>query len=201
MRLHEIIANYHPKPLGTQSEFAVFLPLMTVDGCDHLLYQVRGQSVSQAGETSFPGGFIEPGESIEEAACREFEEEMGISRERLEVYGQIDYMVSDHAIIYAVVGQVHGVSVNDFRFNEEVDRVFTLPLQYLKDHPPVEHDLAYVPQEDPHFPYHLLNEGKDYRFSNRKYPLYFYDLSNYNQEILWGFTAHLTHRFIKIIHL
>jgi len=40
-----------------------------------------------AGQVSFPGGSIEPGESAQEAAVREAEEELAVPREALEVVG------------------------------------------------------------------------------------------------------------------
>jgi 8-oxo-dGTP pyrophosphatase MutT (NUDIX family) len=45
---------------------------------------------AHAGEISLPGGHLEPGESVEDAAIREAEEEVGLDPRGLEVVGRLD---------------------------------------------------------------------------------------------------------------
>lgn len=52
-RIKELMANYRPKPLGQQKEYAVFLPLVWQNKEWHILFEVRGQNISQPGEVSF----------------------------------------------------------------------------------------------------------------------------------------------------
>ena len=53
--------------LDKLKSYAVFIPLIEVDGKDHILFEVRSESVSQPGEVSFPGGRLEGGEDFSEA--------------------------------------------------------------------------------------------------------------------------------------
>ena len=67
---------------------AILVPLLFApEGvCTYVLVRASGLR-DHAGEVSFPGGKVEPGESIEEAALREAEEEVGLAREDIELLG------------------------------------------------------------------------------------------------------------------
>jgi len=57
---------------------AIFIPLLTVRGQPSLLFTRRSHDVgTHKGQISFPGGHLEEGESIIEAATREMSEELG----------------------------------------------------------------------------------------------------------------------------
>jgi len=66
---------------------AVLVPI--VNGSDPKLVMIkRAKNLTRsAGHIAFPGGMIEGGESEVEAALREFEEELGIKRNRVDVLG------------------------------------------------------------------------------------------------------------------
>ena len=125
------VKNYQPQMYGKRKESAVLLPLIKVDGEYHVLYEVRSELVSQAGDSSFPGGKVEEGETFEHAAIRETMEELNIARENIVVHGEIDYIVSQHLIIRCFVGELVGLEVDDIKPNEEVEKVYTVPLDYL----------------------------------------------------------------------
>jgi 8-oxo-dGTP pyrophosphatase MutT (NUDIX family) len=57
----------------------------------HVLLTKRAASLrGHPGQMSFPGGQLEEGETWTEAALRETEEEVGLSRDRVEVLGRLD---------------------------------------------------------------------------------------------------------------
>ena len=58
--------------------YAIVLPVEFGPDGVHLLIEVRAAGISQAKDPCFPGGRIEPGETPEQAAARELEEELGI---------------------------------------------------------------------------------------------------------------------------
>jgi 8-oxo-dGTP pyrophosphatase MutT (NUDIX family) len=68
---------------------AVLVPL--IEGAEPaLIFTVRAAALSRhAGEISFPGGIVDPGESSAEAALREAREEIGLDPSALEVLGAL----------------------------------------------------------------------------------------------------------------
>lgn len=195
-RIKQIIENYPADLYGSQKHYAVLLPLIEEDGQLHVLYEVRSQHISQPGETSFPGGRLEPGETYQEAAVRETCEELNLRPSDIEVYGEIDYLVNQSRVIHCFVGRLLVDGIDTITPNEEVDRVFSLSLDYLLHHEPTYYQVENQVVLDKEFPYRLINEGENYRFKTSMQEIPFYDLED---EILWGFTANLTHRFTQIL--
>jgi 8-oxo-dGTP pyrophosphatase MutT (NUDIX family) len=69
---------------------AALLLLFPADGQVRLLLTVRSSNLpSHAGQVSLPGGAVEPGETIEEAALREAHEETGVSPAAVRVLGRL----------------------------------------------------------------------------------------------------------------
>ncbi|MCS6931836.1 MAG: CoA pyrophosphatase [Acetobacteraceae bacterium] len=68
---------------------AVLVPVL-LRPAPTVLLTLRAPTLSaHAGQVSFPGGRIEPGESAEEAALREAEEEVGLDRAAARVLGRL----------------------------------------------------------------------------------------------------------------
>src|SRR5690606_36316278 len=59
----------------------------TDDGPQLVLTRRRRDLRSHPGQVSFPGGRVDPGETLEEAALREAEEEVGLDAGSVEVVG------------------------------------------------------------------------------------------------------------------
>lgn len=192
----EIIKAYKPQVYGERKETAVLLPLIKVDNEWHILYEVRSKLVSQAGDSSFPGGRVEAGESFEEAAIRETMEELNINRENIVVHGEIDYILSQNLIIRCFVGELVGLKMDDISPNVEVEQVYTVPVKYLMTNPPRYFNVHFNPALDEEF---ILSLGKgefehEFREHVDKVPVY-----EIEKHSLWGYTANLTERFIEIV--
>lgn len=194
--LRRIMQNYDAKALGVQRGYAVLLPLILIDGKYHVLYEVRSEHVSQPGDTSFPGGRIEEGETPKQAAIRETMEELNIEEENIKIFGENDYIISHNRIIYCYVGEIVGVDYRDIFPNIEVERLFTVPLEHLLENGPTVYNINFKQTDNHNFPFHLINRGMKYPFSEMKQSIPFYDLPD---ETLWGHTANFTNRFIQII--
>lgn len=96
-----------------------------------LLTQRAGSLRDHSGQVAFPGGKIEPGESPLDAALREAEEEIGLTRDKIEILGCLDlYQTSTGFRVFPLVGLARpplGLAVN----RQEVDDVFETPLSFL----------------------------------------------------------------------
>ena len=65
----------------------VLIPLVSVEGQWSILFSRRSANLAaRSGQIAFPGGAVEEGESLEAAAIREAEEEVGIHRGAVELY-------------------------------------------------------------------------------------------------------------------
>ncbi|MGT2666386.1 NUDIX hydrolase [Streptococcus rifensis] len=194
--IKNLLSHYQPRPIDEKRVYAVLLPLIKVNGVCHILYQVRAQHISQPGEVAFPGGRVEPGEMIREAAIRETMEELNLSADQVTIIGEMDYMVNGPRTIHCFVGQLLVEDWTQIQPNEEVERLFTLPLDLLLEIPPTYYDLTAVVAPSRDFPFERIPNGANYNFKEhfRRVPFY-----NQDNENLWGMTARFTHRFTEIV--
>jgi 8-oxo-dGTP pyrophosphatase MutT (NUDIX family) len=100
-----------------------------------LALTLRGATLRQhTGQVSLPGGRVDAGESIEAAALREADEEVGLSPAAVEVLGRLTPLhipVSGH-LLHPVVGVT--AARPEFRVAElEVERLIEVPLARLRD--------------------------------------------------------------------
>ncbi len=194
--IKKIMAEHQADAITKQRKYAVLLPLVRVNDEIHVLYEVRSHRVSQPGETSFPGGSVERGETFFEAAIRETEEELGIDGDQIEVIGEMDYIVTQTHIIRCYVGWVSESVLKELQPNEEVEKVFTIPLSYFLEHEPKYYEVRLKMEQGEDFPFELISGGDQYKWRNINQNVPFYSLKDH---YLWGYTAHLTHRFSELI--
>jgi 8-oxo-dGTP pyrophosphatase MutT (NUDIX family) len=114
---------------------AVVALLHQLNGRWQLPLMVRPETLAyHAGQISLPGGLIEAGESSEEAALRELEEELGIARFGVLLLGQLSplYLFGTNFWITPWVAATRGGV--DFTPNAaEVQEVLEVPLADLLD--------------------------------------------------------------------
>lgn len=114
---------------------AVLFPIVVRDaGHTVMLTQRTAHLRDHAGQISFPGGRVEADDlSPTHTALRETEEEVGLSRERVEILGFLpEYCTGTGFRVTPVVGLVHppfDLQPDPF----EVAEVFEVPLAFLLD--------------------------------------------------------------------
>ena len=101
----QIIKNHQVSIERNRKVYAVLLPLIWLNNQWQIVYEVRSQHISSPGQTSFPGGGVEAGETAKKAAIRETVEELGIKENEIEVIGQLDPIIDQERIIYYFVGR------------------------------------------------------------------------------------------------
>ena len=120
---------------GELTPAAVLVPLITrPDGLTALFTQRTDLLLHHAGQISFPGGHVDPGDGTpEETALRETEEEVGLARKHIAIIGRLNrYVTRTGFSIIPVVALV----TPPFDTNpdaDEVDEVFEVPLDFLLD--------------------------------------------------------------------
>ncbi|HEX7151866.1 MAG TPA: CoA pyrophosphatase [Thermoanaerobaculia bacterium] len=156
---------------------AVLVPLIRHhDGWGLLLTKRAENLASHGGQIAFPGGAVEAGETLEEAAMREAEEEVGIPCAQVELIGRLDDLITHSGFLVApFVGIVH--ERIDYVIQEsEVVEVFEVPFSALLD--PANPEVRYVP------------------FRNKRFPAYFY---HYEQYEIWGLTGRMLKAFLDLV--
>ena len=100
----------------------------------HVPLTVRGSGLRHhTGQVSLPGGRLDEGETIEQAALREAHEEVGIAPDRVELLGRLTplpVVVSGH-----LLHPVLGITTDRPTFTlgtHEVDRLIELPVARLR---------------------------------------------------------------------
>lgn len=198
-QLKEIFTNHKAMPAGTKSKNSVMVLLFEIDGELNILYNKRSSLLKhQPGDICFPGGSAEGDETPLETAYRETYEELKIPKENIEIIGQSDYFVSNFGtIVFPFVGIVKNFSFNDIVLNEdEVESAFLVPISYFKNCNPIISNVYYRPEFDDNFPFHLIVNGRNYKWRKSKTPQTFYQ---FNEYVIWGLTARITRNILEII--
>ena len=168
-----------PEPETFESAAAVLILLVKDGGDWKIVYTRRTTGVrTHQGEVSFPGGAHEFYDAdMVQTALRETHEEIGIKQECIKVIGSLDPIRTiSNFIVYPIVGIME--CNPDFVINhDEVDRVFLIPLSWLKN------PENYYEQD------HLVEN----QFVRRVIHYH-----NFDGEHLWGLTARITQKLLAI---
>jgi 8-oxo-dGTP pyrophosphatase MutT (NUDIX family) len=126
--LKEVFAAIQRRPA------AVLVPVVRREPQASVLLTQRTEHLAaHAGQIAFPGGKIDQGESAEEAALREAEEEIGLNPKDIEVIGCApDYLTGSGFHITPVLALVRPDVPLRLNANEVTD-AFEVPLAFLMD--------------------------------------------------------------------
>lgn len=200
MKIKAKLQKKSPLPVDVKNRFSVMIPLIKRKGEIHLLFEKRALTLrNQPGEISFPGGRIEKNESPWDAAIRETCEELLIEEKDLEIYSEGDFLVNPYAaIIYSFIGEIRKDFYEITPSKAEVESIFTVPLSFFMETEPKAYSINLNVNRSDDFPYHLIPNGRDYKFKRGREEVLFYE---YKGQIIWGFTAKMARRFIERISL
>lgn len=161
---------------------AVLVPLLRREGEWHLLFTHRAETVAQhRGEVAFPGGACQEGETAEQTALRETEEETGLSPDSVRILGRLREIVTSSGYrVTPVVGRIPWPCELRLAL-QEVSRAFTIPLPWLAQR----RNWRTVPYTPPH--------------GGAPFPVVVY--RPYAGEILWGVSARIVHAFLSVLGL
>lgn len=182
----------------TAMRAAVLIPLVQVNHEWHILFEVRALTMrQQPGDISFPGGKIDPTDATTlDTAVRETCEELGIHKSTINPIGQLSpFIPSQSFVVYPYVAEV------DYDFEqehneEEVEEVFTVPVDWLLNYQPYHHVVSFEPKPPSDFPYDKIANGYQYQWRPRQIDEWFYEYKHYT---IWGLTARILKHFISTI--
>ena len=198
--MNPLIEN-QPLFIGEETAFrsAVLIPLVQVDGQWHILFEVRSFTMrKQPGDISFPGGRIDSTDPDPlAAALRETHEELGVDPKTVTNLRKLSpYVASPTFVVYPFVGVIEYSEIIDAYNKEEVEEVFTVPVDWLLNYKPEMHLVSVKPTPARDFPYEKIANGTQYQWGTRAIEEWFYDYGNYT---IWGLTARILKHFIESI--
>jgi 8-oxo-dGTP pyrophosphatase MutT (NUDIX family) len=112
---------------------AVLVPVVLGDPPGILLTKRNAHLKAHAGQVSFPGGRVDPGEQPEETALREAEEEIALDRSKVQVLGRMSNYLTRTGFCITPVVALLPPGLQFHPSPHEVDAVFELPLDVLLD--------------------------------------------------------------------
>ena len=103
-----------------------------------LLTRRSAQLRKHAGQWAFPGGRLDPGETVVEAALREMHEEVGVNIGADEVLGQLDDFVTRSGFVMTPIVVWGGAQLETHPNPDEVASVHRIPLtEFLREDAPI----------------------------------------------------------------
>lgn len=180
-RFHDLVAKFEdlPIPLNRGAEggraSAVLMALTDEDDTRIVLTRRSLTLRFHPGQVSFPGGSLDPGETVVDAALREAHEEVGIEPEKVTVLGELPdlSLAASTNSVTPIIGAIRADEKPKVVDTREVDSVFLPTLTRLAD--PEIRCMATIPNRPYRGPAFRLEEA-----------------------FVWGFTAHLLDGLLKV---
>lgn len=162
---------------------SVLIPLLREDDHWHLLFTRRNAALAEhSGQVAFPGGRAEPEDlNPEITALREAQEEIGLDPADVRILGRLkNFQTITNYQVTPIVGVMpwpYSLRLAE----DEVSRVFTIPLEWLIN--PANHELRPRVLPPPFDPISII----------------YFNL--YDGELLWGISAQFTLSLIQALKL
>ncbi|MCH4178861.1 MAG: CoA pyrophosphatase [Megasphaera sp.] len=178
------------------AQTAVLVPVVMVDGEEHLLFEVRSSRLSwQPGDICFPGGGIEKTDASSlDAALRETWEEIGVPASQIHVLAPLDYMESPVGVTvwpFAAFVEADSFTIN----TDEITEIFTVPVDWFISREPEIHQIEMATRPAKGFPADMMLSKQQGWKKRRTYDVLLY---RYGNRIIWGITAHIIANFLQI---
>ena len=133
-KIRQGFSNHHPlKNSQIQKRASVIIPLLEVECEVFVMLTQRSKRLrSHAGQVSFPGGKQDQRDANSlETAIRETHEEIGLPKEKIEIIGTLDQILSlHHYLVTPFVAIIPGDFV-PIPNEDEIDAVFKVPLSFF----------------------------------------------------------------------
>lgn len=112
---------------------AVCVPVLYIENQPYLVLIRRSRKLKRhPGQISFPGGFIEEGESPLQAAIREMREEIGVREDCITVLGQLSCTVTITSAVKIIPFLVI-LKCREFHLNkDEVEEIYFVSLELFE---------------------------------------------------------------------
>jgi 8-oxo-dGTP pyrophosphatase MutT (NUDIX family) len=183
-----VVINESAAPPPRPVNAAVLAVLFEEAGESRLILTRRASSLrSHAGQVSFPGGRLDPGEDAPTAALREAYEEIALNPALVSIEGWIHPVMTlvSASLIMPLVATVPS-RPHVMASPAEVERVFDVPLRDLAD-PEIFHEERWS------FPGRPIPDSADGSF-----PVWFFEVEG---ELIWGATARMIYELLRVVLL
>lgn len=195
--LQALWRDHTPGLLGRKNEFAVLCPFVEREDGLHLLFEVRAATLRrQGGQVCFPGGRMEPGETAEQCALRETEEELCIPPSSIQLLGRSDYLCQPgHFFLQPVPGLVDEAGFCALRPSPaEVAEAFTVPLEFFRSNPPEMYFYTLEPESPSDFPYDAVGVSPPYNWEGGEVDV---PIWRWEGRAVWGMTGRIVKNLIE----
>lgn len=200
-KLKERLQQNQSRFIGEETALrsAVLIPLVQVGDEWHVLFEVRAATMrTQPGDICFPGGRMDATDpSPLAAALRETQEELGVDPATVEILGHLSpYVATPSFVIYPFVAAIEYDQIIHSYNKDEVEEVFTVPVEWLLHYEPYMHRVVVEPVPPSDFPFDKIMNGAQYQWRTRYLEEWFFDYGTYT---IWGLTGKILKHFVEIM--